>query len=229
MRIRRTFTALLAGGLLAGALAVPAAASTPFGNAAAAPGSVYAVLAADDGFDWNGRDYDILEAAAEAVVNAKGAANTTVAALNNPDLALTVFAPNDNAFRWLVFSLTGRWYWSEATVLNKLVDAVSGLVGPAATIDTIEAVLLYHVADLKYGKVLSSAVPGLNGAAIDTVGGGSFQVNVGRYFVSLIDQDPNALNPTLVAGGLDIETSNKKSVIHTISLVLRPIDLPRGF
>jgi hypothetical protein len=72
-------------------------------------------------------------------------------------------------------------------------------------------------------------VPGLNGAAIDTVGGGSFQVNVSRYFVSLIDKDPNALNPTLVAGGLDIETSNKKSVIHTISLVLRPIDLPRGF
>jgi len=228
MRIRRTFTALLGGALLAGALAVPAAATGPsFGNKDAAPGSVYAVLAADDGFDWNGRDYDILEAAAETVVNKKP--GTTVAALNNPDLALTVFAPNDNAFRWLVFSLTGRWYWSEATVLNKLVGAVEGLVGSAKTIDTIEAVLLYHVADLKYGKVLSSAVPGLDGVAIDTVGGGSFKVNVGKWFVSLIDKDPNALNPTLVAGGLDIETSNKKSVIHTISLVLRPIDLPRAF
>ncbi len=228
MRIRRTFTALLAGGLLAGALAVPAAATEPsFGNEDAAPGSVYAVLAADDGFDMNGRDYDILEAAAETVVNK--IPGTAVAALNDPDLALTVFAPNDNAFRWLVFSLTGRWYWSEATVLNKLVGAVSNVVGPDATIPTIEAVLLYHVADLKYGKVLSSAVPGLDGAAIDTVGGGSFKINVGKWFVSLVDNDKNALNPTLVKGGLDIETSNKKSVIHTISLVLRPIDLPRGF
>ncbi|HYN48982.1 MAG TPA: fasciclin domain-containing protein [Candidatus Nanopelagicales bacterium] len=227
MRIRRTFTALLGGALLAGALAVPAAATEPsFGNGAAAPGSVYAVLAADDGFDFNGRDYDILEAAAEAVINTKGAANTTVAALNNPDAELTVFAPNDNAFRWLVFSLTGRWYWSEATVLDKLVGAVSGLVGPAATIDTIEAVLLYHVVG---GKVLSSAVPGLDGVDVPTVGGGTFKINVGRWFVSLIDKDPDALNPTLVRGGLDIETGNGKSVIHTISLVLRPIDLPRGF
>ena len=178
MRIRRTFTALLGGALLAGALAVPAAATDPsFGNDDATPGSVYAILAGDDGFDRNGRDYDILEAAAEAVVNAKGAANTTVAALNNPDAALTVFAPNDNAFRWLVFSLTGRWYWSEATVLNKLVGAVSGLVGPAATIDTIEAVLLYHVVG---GKVLSSDVPGLNGANVATVGGGTFKINVGK-------------------------------------------------
>jgi uncharacterized surface protein with fasciclin (FAS1) repeats len=224
MRVRRTFTALLGGALLAGALAVPAAAAEPFGNGAAAPGSVYAILAADDGFDANGRDYDILEAAAEAVVNAKP--GTTVAALNNPDAALTVFAPNDNAFRWLVFSLTGRWYWSEATVLDKLVGAVSGLVGPAATIDTIEAVLLYHVVG---GKVLSSAVPGLNGADVATVGGGTFRINVGRWFVSLVDKDPDALNPTLVKGGLDIETSNGKSVVHTISLVLRPIDLPRGF
>jgi uncharacterized surface protein with fasciclin (FAS1) repeats len=225
MRIPRTFTALLGGALLAGALAVPAAASEPFGNGAAAPGSVYAVLAADDGFDRNGRDYDILEAAAEAVVNAKGAANTTVAALNNPDAKLTVFAPNDNAFRYLVLSLTGRWYWSEATVLNKLVGAVQGLVGADKTIDTIEAVLLYHVVD---GKVLSSAVPGLNGADIPTVGGDTFRIKVGRWFVSLVDKDPNALNPTLIKSGLDIETSNGKSVIHTISLVLRPMDLPRA-
>jgi len=228
MRIRRSFTALLGGALLAGALAVPAAATEPsFGNSDAAPGSVYAVLAADDGFDRNGRDYDILEAAAEAVVNTKGASNTTVAALNNPDAVLTVFAPNDNSFRWLVFSLTGRWYWSEATVLDKLVEAISGLVGPAATIDTIEAVLLYHV--VLGAKVMSSDVPGLDGADVATVGGGTFRINVGRWFVSLIDQDPDALNPTLVRGGLDIETGNGMSVIHTISLVLRPIDLPRGF
>jgi uncharacterized surface protein with fasciclin (FAS1) repeats len=223
MRIRRTVTALLGGALLAGAIAVPAAAGDPQ-PIAPAPGSVYAVLAADNGFDRNGRDYDILEAAAEAVIGAKP--GTTVAALNNPAAELTVFAPNDNAFRWLVFSLTGRWYSSEATVLNKLVAAVQGLVGPAATIDTIEAVLLYHVVP---GKVLSSAVPGLDGARITTVGGGTFKIDVNRWFVRLIDKDKNALDPTLVKGGLDIQTSNGKSVIHTISLVLRPIDLPRGF
>lgn len=225
MGIRRSMTVVLGSALLVGALAGPSAAASPaFGNKDAASGSVYAILAADNGFDHNGRDYDILEAAAETVVNAK--AGTLVAALNDPAQRLTVFAPNDNAFRRLVFSLTGHWYWREARVLKELVEAVSGLVGPAATIDTIETVLLYHV--FGGGKMLSSAVPGLDGDAIDMLAGGQITFKIRPSAVKLIDQDPDARNARLVPGGLDIQTSNRRSVVHTISRVLRPLDLPRA-
>ena len=215
MRIRRTISALLAGSILLTVLAVPASASTP---------SVADVLGRDGvAFDTNWYDYDIVEKAALTVIDAKDG-QTTVAALADPNASLTVFAPNDRAFQALVYSLTGRWYWSEAKVFEKLVAAVSGLVGPDATIDTIEAVLLYHVVG---GKVMSSQVPSLNGKDVTTVGGGTFRVKVGWFFTSLVDKDPDALNPTLVKSKLDIPAGN--SVIHGISLVLRPIDLPRGF
>jgi uncharacterized surface protein with fasciclin (FAS1) repeats len=215
MRIRRTISALLAGSVLLTVLAVPASASTP---------SVADVLGRDGvAFDTNWYDYDIVEKAALTVIDAKDG-QTTVAALADPNASLTVFAPNDRAFQALVYSLTGRWYWSEAKVFEKLVAAVSGLVGPDATIDTIEAVLLYHVVG---GKVMASQVPSLNGKDVTTVGGGTFRVKVGWLFTSLVDKDPDALNPTLVKSKLDIPAGN--SVIHGISLVLRPIDLPRGF
>ncbi|MCY7419655.1 MAG: fasciclin domain-containing protein [Chloroflexi bacterium] len=216
---------VIGSALIAGAFAGPAAAKSPaFGNEDAVAGSVYAILAADNGFDGRGGDYDILEAAAETVVNAKP--SSLVAALNDPAQQLTVFAPNDGAFRRLVFSLTGHWYWREARVLSELVAAVSGLVGPAATIDTVETVLLYHV--FGGGKVLSSAVPGLNGVSIDMLAGGQVTFKVRPWAIRLIDQDPDALNPRLVPGGLDIQTSNGKSVVHTISGVLRPLDLPQA-
>jgi len=215
MRIRRTISALLAGSILLTVLAVPASASTP---------SVADVLGRDGvAFDTNWYDYDIVEKAALTVIDAKDG-QTTVAALADPNASLTVFAPNDRAFQALVYSLTGRWYWSEAKVFEQLVAAVSGLVGPDATIDTIEAVLLYHVVG---GKVMASQVPSLNGKDVTAVGGGTFRVKVGWLFTSLVDKDPDALNPTLVKSKLDIPAGN--SVIHGISLVLRPIDLPRGF
>ena len=45
-------------------------------------------------------------------------------------------------------------------------------------------------------------------------------------FVVLKDQDPNAFNPTLVRSKLDIRAGEQ--IAHGISLVLRPLDLPRG-
>ena len=215
MRIRRTIAAMLAGGVLMGTMALPVAAATP--------PSVADVLARDGvAFDSNPYDFDIVEKAALTVIGAKP--GSTVAQLANPNASLTVFAPNDRAFQVLVYSLTGRWYWSEAKVFEKLVAAVSGLVGPSKTIDTIEAILLYHVVP---GKVMSSAVPSLDGKDITTVGGETFRVKVGYWFTRLIDKDPDALNPTLIKSKLDIRAGN--SVIHGISLVLRPLDLPRGY
>ena len=66
-------------------------------------------------FAANWYDFDIVEAAARAVVDAKGT-GTTVAALANPDAALTVFAPNDRTFQVLARELTGKWYGTEAGV-----------------------------------------------------------------------------------------------------------------
>ena len=213
MRSRRLISAVLAGGLLVGAAAAPIAAATP--------PSVVDVLGADGvAFDRNWYDFDIVEKAALTVVGAKP--SSKVAALADPNASQTVFAPNDRAFQVLVYSLTGRWYWSEQQVFDKLVAAVSGLT-PGKTIETIETVLLYHVVD---GKVLAKNVPSLNGKDVMTKAGLTFKVRVGWLYTSLVDKDPDALNPTLIRSKLDIPAG--KSVIHGISLVLRPLDLPRG-
>lgn len=211
MRIRRAITGLLAAGALAAVVAAPAA--------AAEPPSVVDVLAADgQTFDHNWSDYDIVERAALTVLAAKP--GSAVAALADPNASLTVFAPTDRAFRNLVHSLTGERYDTEKKTFNKLVKAVTGLVGQSKTIDTIEAVLLYHVVA---GNVPSSAVPGLDGQNVTTVGGGTFKVIVDTS-VTLRDKDHDAANARLVLDRLDIPAGN--SVIHTINRVLRPINLP---
>jgi uncharacterized surface protein with fasciclin (FAS1) repeats len=212
MRSRRTITSLLAAAVVATVMAVPVA--------AAEPPSVADVLAADGtSFDNDWNDFDILERAVLTVIGAKP--GSPVAALADPKASLTVFAPTDQAFRRLVDSLTGNWYGSEAKVFNELVESVSDLVGPGATIDTIEAVLLYHVVP---GKVMSSAVPGLDGVAVTTVGGGTFTIAVKDDKIKLRDNDTDASNPRLILDMLDIPAGN--SVIHAINRVLRPIDLP---
>jgi len=222
MRFRRTIAATLSAAALAATLAVPASAAEP-------PSNVAELLAADGvAFDSNWYDFDIVEKAALTVIGAKP--GTPVALLADDDATLTVLAPNDRAFQALVASLTGRWYWNEATVFNKLVEAVSGLAGgdAAKTIDTIEAILLYHVIP---GAALTKAdVIGANGTSVGTaLAGASIRIKVYPWLgiVSLGDKDPDALNPWVVNSKTDIVAG--KSIVHGISLVLRPLDLPRAF
>src|SRR5262249_16409288 len=59
-----------------------------------------------------------------------------VAAASDPNAALTVFLPNDLAFRVLVHDLTGTWPATEEATFA----AVAGL-----GIDTVKAVLTYHI------------------------------------------------------------------------------------
>jgi uncharacterized surface protein with fasciclin (FAS1) repeats len=97
--------------------------------------SLASVLLADkNGFDNNPHDYDVLTAAVLAVVKAKPHSKAGV--LTDGTVAVTAFLPDDQAFRVLVRSLTGRWLRSEKDV----VAAVASL-----GIDTVEKVLLYHV------------------------------------------------------------------------------------
>ena len=214
MRIRRTASLALAAAVLAVSVAAPASAATPIDGPA---GSVLDLLEADGtAFDGNWYDFDIVEAAARAVVDAKP--GSAVAALADPNAALTVFAPNDRAFQVLVASLTGKWYGTEAGVVNGLVGALG-----SSAIDTIEAVLLYHVLG---GKVTFSDAKAASGASVPTVLGPTIGI---RYYpwintLVLVDKDPDAFNPWVVNSKRDIMVGN--SVVHGIALVLRPVNLP---
>jgi uncharacterized surface protein with fasciclin (FAS1) repeats len=211
MKLRRLMAGLLAASALAAVGAVPVS--------AADPETVVDVLAADgQAFDSKWSDYDIVERAALAVLAAKP--SSAVGALADPSATLTVFAPTDRAFRQLVTDLTGNRPATESRTFNQLVKAVTGLVGPQNTIDTIEAILLYHVLP---ANVPSSVALGLDGTRVTTASGVSFRVIVDTS-VRLADQDRNAPNAQLLLGRLDIGAGN--SVIHTVNRVLRPINLP---
>lgn len=226
MRIRKAiagFTAAAAA--LAGGVALAAPAQ-------AAPGSLADVLGVGDeslGFDKNRYDFDILREAAEAVLEAKP--ESPVSVLANGDVPLTAFIPNDRAFQVLEWSLTGSWEWRESKVFDGIVAAAGTLGDP---IDVIEQVLLYHVT--LQGAVDSGTVLSLKGApkadrTLTMANGGDVTLRVlssnPRFpFVVLKDQDPNAFNPTLVRSKLDIRAGEQ--IAHGISLVLRPLDLPRG-
>ena len=213
MKIRRTISLALVGAALTTAVAVPAAsAATP-----APAGSVLALLEADGtAFDSNWYDFDILEAAARTVLGAKP--DSAVGALTVPDAGLTVFAPNDRAFQVLTHSLTGKWYSTEAGVVNGLVKALG-----ASAVDTIESVLLYHV---HAGKVTAADAKAASGGSISTVLGPTIGI---RYYpwlnlIVLKDKDPNAFNPWVINSKANIFVGSN-SVVHGISLVLRPADL----
>ena len=109
----------------------------PDGDGPTKPGDtpLAALLLADgDTFDHNPYDYDILTQAALAVLAAKP--DSAVGVLTDGTVPLTAFLPTDRAFKRTVKDLTGHWPRSE----RRTFKIVAGL-----GIDTVEAVLLYHV------------------------------------------------------------------------------------
>lgn len=212
MRFRNTVIASAA--LAAVSSMLVAAASTP---AQASPArslgttSLAAVLAADgQKFDGNAKDFDIVEAAAYAVLAAKP--GSPVAVLADGTKRITAFAPTDQAFRVLVKDLTGKTYKSEEKVFNTL----AGLVG----IDTVETVLLYHVVP---GMTISAAkAVAADGAKLMTAAGVKVKVKVVDGKVTLVDKDPDAKNATVVVP--DINKGNKQ-IAHGVDRVLRPANL----
>ncbi|HEU4332142.1 MAG TPA: fasciclin domain-containing protein [Lapillicoccus sp.] len=216
MRLRRSIALSVAAGaaiLMAAPSAASAAPAAPTGTR-----SLAAVLTANGNgqFDGNPFDYDIVTQAVLAVVAAKPA--SPVVLLANGDVALTAFLPSDVAFRDLVRQLTGKSYGSEKQVFDALVAA--------AGVDTIEAVLLYHV--VPGATIASSDAVKADGAALTTAQGGTITVDVLVSWlgvVRLIDQDPTDANPYLNPFALNINKGNKQ-IAHGITAVLRPIDLP---
>jgi len=217
MKRARWITASLAAagvGLTSLGMASPAsAAGTPSGNR-----SLAAVLTSDGNrFDHNWRDYDIVTEAALAVLKAKP--NSPVKVLTDGNTPITVFVPNDRAFRRLATDLFKKNYHSERAVFTDLATKVG--------VDTIEKVLLYHVVPgatitskqalgLKQGTKVSTALPGA-----------TFRVYVrDRHpvIVELKDNDRDDANPYLLRGQLDLNKGNKQ-IAHGISRVLRPVNL----
>ncbi|MGL5809308.1 MAG: fasciclin domain-containing protein [Nocardioides sp.] len=211
MKIRRlipALTAVVAG--IASFAATPANAEE--GDSGTGTTSLVEVLGADGTeLDNNWHDFDIVEAAAFAVLETKP--DSAVGVLAQGDVELTAFVPTDRAFRKLVLDLTGTWVRSE----QEAFDAVASL-----GIDTVEAVLLYHVVP---GSAIDyQTAKKADGAVLTTAGGGTIEVAVYRCRIFLQDADPDAFNPRVKRSLADINKGNKQ-IAHGINRVLRPIDL----
>jgi uncharacterized surface protein with fasciclin (FAS1) repeats len=171
------------------------------------------VLTSDtSGFDRRPHDFDILTKAVLTVLSAKP--NSPVKVLTDGTVALTAFVPNDAAFQRLVQDITDSRRWPSE---QQTFTAVAGL-----GIDTVEAVLLYHVvpgATINAKTALRS-----DGAALTTAAGSTVTVDVrGWHILRLIDKDTDDRDARVV--WFDINKGNKQ-IAHAVDRVLRPIDLP---
>ncbi len=174
------------------------------------------ILAAQgDGPDRNAFDFDILAAVVGVILEANPDSPLALAA--DPDAELTVFAPNDLAFRFLAADLIDR------RLLFKRVKKVLAALANTFDAATLELVVLYHVVPGFIDSRTALHVP--KGTELDTVFGAPIRVFPKPRFRTavLADEDPNDPNPFLVRRQLDIEALN--GIIHGISLVLRPLDL----
>lgn len=205
--------ALIATGAAVTAPANAAPAAKPAAASAKAGDTSLAEVLAKDGtkFDKNSKDFDILEAAVLAVVQAKP--NSPVALLTDGSVKLTAFLPTDGAFRQLAKDLTGKGPKSEAKVASALLAA--------AGVDTIEQVLLYHVVPgqtLTSPKVIKAAKAG---AKLKTAEGAKVKVTQKDGDIVLVDKAKKLTDPTVVA--VDVNKGNKQ-IGHAIDRVLLPIN-----
>lgn len=190
--------------------AAPASATPPSGEQ-----SLAAVLLADGNqFDRDWTDYDIVTEAVLAVLAAKPA--SPVGVLTDGKTAVTAFVPRDRAFQLLVKDLTGKTPRSERAAF----EAVAGL-----GIDTVEAVLLYHVvpgATITRAQALKA-----DGVALTTALGAKVTVDVYRSHgvrrIKLVDVDTTDRDARVVKADLN---KGNKQIAHAVDRVLRPIDLP---
>lgn len=196
------------------ALAATGLAALPAPAAAGESPSIASLLAADGlDFDDSWKDFDILDQAVNDVLEAKP--ESPVAVLADGSVELTAFAPNDRAFRRLVNDLTGSQPADEQETYTTL-----GTVG----VDTIEAVLLYHV--VPGAPITLRQARKADGARLTTASGQKVRVDYrkrsGRVF--LIDADKDDRNAFVLNDLANLNKGNPQ-IAHGISQVLRPIDL----
>ena len=199
----------LSAAALIGATALVAA---PAANAAGTNSLASVLGVGKAAFDTNGKDYDIVTKAAEAVLAAKP--KSAVALLADGKTALTAFIPNDRAFEILASQLSGK------TVTDE--EAAFGVVAGLG-IDTVETVLLYHVVPGK--AILASSALKANGAKLQTaVDGKVIRVKVtSAPAIILGDYAPTLANPRVILTQTNINKGNMQ-VAHGINRVLLPIN-----
>ncbi len=151
-------------------------------------------------------DFDILTAALDAT--------GLIPAVDAADADLTVFAPTDSAFTQLAadFGFTGDTS-DEAAVTDFLVTTIAAveMEDPAVSLSNV---LLYHVSP--GAKTLTEV------AALETVDTLLEGATVAPEGLTLADNEPDLINPTLIA--TDIVAAN--GIVHAIDRVLLPVDLP---
>jgi uncharacterized surface protein with fasciclin (FAS1) repeats len=198
-RVRVAMAALVSGVVLLGATSITSAAGTT---------SIASVLTSDGNqFDNNAKDFDIVTEAVLAVL--ANNPNSAVKVLTDGTLALTVFAPTDDAFRALVKDLTGKNIRSE----KKVFAAVAGLGLP-----TVEAVLLYHV--VAGSTLTSKQALKADGASLSVASGGKVLVDVTGNKITLTDANDSLKDPMVVA--VDVNKGNAQ-IAHAIDRVLIPL------
>jgi uncharacterized surface protein with fasciclin (FAS1) repeats len=161
------------------------------------------------GFDHRSWDYDIVTQAILLYPD-------LVAAASDPKAQLTVFLPNDQAFRKLVNDVAGKWLRNEADVFGAVASLGS---------DTVLSVLQYHIVPAAISYRTASKSDGVGVPTLLT--GASITVDIsdhGRRYVRLVDADTNDRDPVVVSPNVGGRLTN--GYAHGIDRVLRPIDLP---
>ncbi|MEM1430831.1 MAG: fasciclin domain-containing protein [Pseudomonadota bacterium] len=153
-------------------------------------------------FDSNGDDFDLL-------LNAVQAADLA-ATLDDPNAALTVFAPNDAAFLALAQTL-GYAGEDEGEAFGFIVDSLAALSG-GDPIGLLTSILTYHVSP---GVQNADALLGSD--TISTLFGADLTVDG----TSLIDADPDLPDPTII----DTDIGAANGIVHVLDGVLIPVDV----
>jgi hypothetical protein len=216
MRKHRTSRSTLRAVAVATATALVGGLGLAAAPASAAPGdqSLFEVLDADgDRFDKNWRDFDILDRAVRTVLDAKP--GSPVGLLAQGDQSLTAFAPTDGAFRRLVADVAGSKPRNERATFNAIAATYD--------VDTIEAVLLYHV--VPGPKINYKTARNADGARLEPAAGPHIVVKVRGGEVFLRDADRDDPNPQVIRALKNINAGNLQ-LAHGINRVLRPLDLP---
>jgi hypothetical protein len=212
IKASRTHLSGLVSAALVGATTVVATSAVPATADELGERSLVEVLDADGNrFDHDWDDFDLVHRAATTVLGENPASEVGV--LADGSTPLTAFVPTDRAFRRLVFQLIGERPGTERDAF----DAVAGL-----GVDTIEAVLLYHV--VPGATITSAQAMQADGTALTTASSGlEVEVALKDDKLWLRDLDTDDRNPRVLVG--DINEGNKQ-IAHGISRVLRPADLP---
>jgi uncharacterized surface protein with fasciclin (FAS1) repeats len=176
--------------------------------------SLAKLLAADGNrFDSKWADFDILDRAVRTVLKAKP--DSAVSTLKDGSVALTAFAPTDQAFRLLAQEATGKQFATERAVFRALAEL--------ADVNTTESLLLYHAVP---GKTITyKQAKAANGTRLQTGTGANLRVRVRDGKVSLVDADKNDRNARVIPALKNLNQGNAQ-IAHGIDRVLRPFDLP---